>query len=49
MKKVIKNDGVTIYQNNQDCVVVNGVFSGCVFTMPVPKKNKRNKQNKKEL
>lgn len=46
---MIKSPKVTIYQENKDCVVVNGVFSGCVFTMPVPKKNKRNKQNKKEL
>ena len=41
MKKVIKNDGVTIYQQNNNCVVLNGVFSGCVFTMPEPKKNKQ--------
>ena len=49
MKKVIKNQGMTIYQQNNNCVVVNGVFSGCVFTMPEPKKIKRNKQNRKEL
>lgn len=45
MKKIIKNDSVTIYQENKDCVIINGVFSGCVFTMPTPQK--KNKQIKK--
>ena len=46
MKKVIKNQGVTIYQQNNNCVVVNGVFSGCVFTMPEPKKQIGSNKNK---
>ena len=41
MKKVIENNGVTIYQENKNCVVIDGVFSGCVFTMPQPEKNKK--------
>lgn len=46
MKKVIKNQGMTIYQQNNNCVVVNGVFSGCVFTMPEQKKSKQIGSNK---
>ena len=46
MKKVIKNQGMTIYQQNNNCVAVNGVFSGCVFTMPEPKKIKQIRSDK---
>ena len=49
MKKVIKNQEMTIYQENKDCVVVNGIFSGCVFTMPQSEKNKKNRIKTKEL
>jgi hypothetical protein len=46
MKNVIKNQGVTIYQENKDCVVVNGVFSGCVFAIPQPNGKKQISNNK---
>ena len=48
MKKVIKNQEMTIYQENKDCVVVNGIFSGCVFTMPQSEKNKKNRIKTKQ-
>lgn len=34
MKKVIENNGVTIYQDNKNCVVIDGIFSGCKNNQP---------------